>query len=143
MNLRIQKLHDDAIVPTYAHEYDACFDLYTITSGYLYVDRPMTFRTGLAVEIPAGFMMLIFSRSGHGFNHGVRLGNCVGVIDAGYREEVKVRLTRDDPTAPMLKIQPGERIAQACIIPVEMTTFEVVKKLSATKRGAGFGSSGA
>lgn len=141
MKLRIQKLHPKAQVPTYAHLHDACFDLYSTDAGP--VDEPTTFGTGLAFEIPAGYMMLIFSRSGHGFNHAVRLSNCVGVIDSGYRKEVKVRLTPDDGSSELLHVKVGDRIAQACVLPIEMTTFELVDNLSPTDRGAGFGSSGA
>lgn len=141
MKLRIQKLHPNAQVPTYAHLHDACFDLYSTQVGT--VDEPTTFGTGLAFEIPAGYMMLIFSRSGHGFNHAVRLSNCVGVIDPMYVKEVKVRLTRDADSSELLQVKVGDRIAQACVLPIEMTTFELVDNLSPTARGAGFGSSGA
>lgn len=141
MKLRIQKLHPKAQVPTYAHMGDACFDLYSIDAGT--VDEPTTFGTGLAFEIPAGYMMLIFSRSGHGFNHAVRLSNCVGVIDSAFRKQVMVRLTPDDDSNDLLHVKVGDRIAQACVLPVEMTTFELVDNLSPTDRGAGFGSSGA
>lgn len=140
MKLRIQKLHPEAQVPTYAHLHDACFDLYSTDAGP--VDEPTTFGTGLAFEIPVGYMMLIFSRSGHGFNHAVRLSNCVGVIDSGYRKQVKVRLTPDDDSSELLHVKVGDRIAQACVLPVGMTTFELVYNLSPTDRGAGFGSSG-
>lgn len=141
MKLRIQKLYPKAQVPTYAHMGDACFDLYSIEAGT--VDEPTTFGTGLAFEIPTGYMMLIFSRSGHGFKNATRLSNCVGVIDPMYVNEVKVRLTPDDDSSDLLHVRPGDRIAQACVLPVEMTTFELVDNLSPTDRGAGFGSSGA
>lgn len=154
MNLRIKKLHPDAIVPTYATDGAACFDLHALTvrdhftlgSG---VDhgRPVECGTGLSFEIPAGYVMLIFSRSGHGFKHAVRLANCVGVIDSDYRGEVKVKLTKDflwsDDDSPAPHCRPGERIAQAMVLPVERVRFDVVEELSETKRGAGgFGSTG-
>ena len=90
-------------------------------------------------------VMLVFSRSGHGFNHAVRLANSVGVIDSDYRGEVKVKLACDDcpDDEPPLKINPGDRIAQAMVLPIPRVEFEEVTELSATARGqGGFGSTG-
>lgn len=90
--------------------------------------------------------MLVFSRSGHGFKHDIRLANCTGIIDATFRGEVMVKLTcdaPDDDASPPYKVNPGDRIAQAMIIPVERVAFTVVDELSETERGAGgLGSSG-
>ena len=147
MNLHLCKLHPNAITPTYATDGSACFDLYAIeVSGGGDYSTAMC-RTGLAFEIPEGYVMLIFSRSGHGFNKNTRLANCVGVIDSDYRGEVMVKLTRDgalrDET-PRLLAQDGDRIAQAMVVPVPRVTFHVVEQLSITERGAGgFGSTGA
>lgn len=150
--MKIVKLHPNAITPTYAHPGDACFDLYAATvAGHSHIGKtvyhgaPLLCGTGLAVEVPQGHAMLIFSRSGHGIKHDVRLANCVGVIDSGYTGEVMVKLTCDDPTedAPDYKVNVGDRIAQAMVIPVSKTYFEVVEQLTPTQRGAGgFGSSG-
>ena len=86
--------------------------------------------------------MLIYSRSGHGFKNDVRLANCVGVIDADYRGELMVKLTGD--TYGQLTIKPGDRIAQAMLVPVMKVHFKEVQELSETVRGAGgFGSTGA
>lgn len=88
--------------------------------------------------------MLIFSRSGHGFTHGIRLSNCVGVIDSDYRGEVSVKL-QSDTVLPYgaLKILRGDRIAQALILPIPKIEFEEVSNLTETQRGAnGFGSTG-
>jgi dUTP pyrophosphatase len=146
MNLKIKKLHPSAKLPSYATAGAACFDLHantyagvgSKTSGH----GAVTISTGLCVEVPDGHVMLIYSRSGHGFKNGVRLANCVGVIDADYRGEIMVRLTNDTDT-PM-GVSPGDRIAQAMIVPVERVTFEQVLELSDTVRGAGgFGSTGA
>lgn len=144
--IKLKRMHLDAIVPTYESELAGCFDLYAIESRNIYdSETPEVLRTGWAVELPPGFVMLILSRSGHGFKNDVRLSNCVGVIDADYRGEVCVKLTRD--TAPGqrimqdLNIQPGDRIAQAMVIPYPRAMFEVVEELSNTKRGTGgFGS---
>lgn len=106
--------------------------------------------TGLAFDIPEGHVMLVFSRSGHGFKYDVRLANCVGVIDSDYRGEVMVKLTKDytlsdeDDHSVPFSVRPGDRIAQAMIIPVERISFAEVDEISSTSRGTGgFGSSGA
>jgi len=152
MKLRILKLHPNAQVPVYATEGAACFDLHAATvDGAQYIGsscehgNPIECGTGLAFEIPEGHVMLIFSRSGHGFNFDTRLANCVGVIDSDYRGEVKVKLTRDprDEFVPTLRFQHGDRIAQALILPVPRVEFEVAEQLTITQRGAGgFGSTG-
>ena len=155
--MKICKLHRNAIVPTYAHATDACFDLYAATVAGMtelgrHVDpmHPVTCGTGLAFELPEGFAMLIFSRSGHGFKHDARLANCVGVIDAGYAGEVMVKLTTDNSVGldtgriVPLHVKPGDRIAQAMLVAVPRVEFEVVEQMGLTERGAGgFGSSGA
>lgn len=141
--MKIKKLSKDAQVPTYATSGAACFDIHSIDEGYVddigHVSE--IFRTGLAFEVPKGNVMLVFSRSGHGFNNDVRLANSVGVIDEDYRGEVMVKLTAD-PNG-LLAVKSGDRIAQAMVLPVERVYFEVVDELSETKRGiGGFGSSG-
>lgn len=145
MQVKIKKLHPEAIIPTYATPGAACFDLYARidhTHAYVHRDESFIFDTGLSFEVPQDHVMLVFSRSGHGFNHGVRLANCVGVIDSDYRGEVKVKLTVDVPDCG-LHIKHGDRIAQAMIIPVQQVAFEVVDELSSTERGAGgMGSTG-
>lgn len=140
MKINIKKLNPDAKVPTYATGGSGCFDLYTTSYGVISRNVPHIFNTGLVFEIPKGFVMLIFSRSGDGFKHGVRLSNCVGVIDSDYRGEVKVKLTSDEEFKIVTK---GERIAQAMVIPVETVFFEEVEELGSTERGdGGFGSTG-
>jgi dUTP pyrophosphatase len=155
--IKIKKLHPLAKVPAYAHGTDACFDLHAcMVDGMAYIGRhvepgyPVTFGTGLAFEVPEGWAMLIFSRSGQGFKHDVRLANCVGVIDAGFRGEVMVKLTSDalesdfNTDKPPYFVQPGDRIAQAMLVPVHRVAFEVVEELGESERGAGgLGSTGA
>lgn len=144
MKLKIKKLHPDAVVPQYQTAGAACFDLHALL-GSEYTIGPcetLTIFTGLAFEIPEGNVMLIFSRSGHGFNHNTRLANCVGVIDSDYIGEVKVKLTPD--LGGMLTVRPGDRIAQAMIVPIPRVEFEAVEELTTTARGTGgFGSTGA
>jgi len=157
MKIKIQKLHENAVTPTYAHQGDACFDLTACTvdgssliQSAIYRDKPVTCGTGLAFEVPEGHAMLVFSRSGMGFKQGIRLCNSVAIIDHGYNGEVMVKLTSDAPTQnddgddlPVHVIRPGDRIAQAMIIPVESIEFDVVEQLALSERGTGgFGSTG-
>ena len=139
INLKVKRLTDTAKLPTYAHDGDACFDLYAddvneTCGGFLC-------NTGLSVEVPPGYAMMIYSRSGHGFKNNMRLANCVGVLDSGYRGPVMVKLTCDRQIQYVPKA--GDRIAQAMLIPVPVVTFEEVTELSDSERGeGGFGSSG-
>lgn len=141
MNVKIKKLHKDAIIPTYATPGSACFDIYALSDGFVSPNNPATIQTGLAFEIPENHVMLVFSRSGHGFKNGVRLANCTGIIDSDYRGELLVKLASNGTGC--LDVAYGERIAQAMIIPYEQVSFELVDELSSTGRGTGgFGSSG-
>lgn len=150
VKMRVKRIHPDAILPKYATPGAACFDLHAIGpidrfyDGQEIGEQPVTIETGLAFEVPENHVMLIFSRSGHGFKHDTRLANCVGVIDSDYRGEVKVRLTRDGSweTRP-LSVRPGDRVAQAMLIPLPTVDIELADELSTTERGAGgFGSTG-
>lgn len=139
MKINIKKLHKDAVIPSYATDGAACFDISTIERGIVGV-IPKIFPTGLQVEVPEGNVLLLFSRSGHGFNQGIRLSNCVGVIDSDYRGEIKVKLRSDEHLKEFL---PGDRIAQGMVIPVEKVEWDVVDEMSITERGyKGFGSTG-
>lgn len=155
LTVKIKKLHPDAIVPEYASIGAGCFDLHSIesgTPGQTY-GLKASFRTGLCFQIPDGYVMLIYSRSGMGFKYGITLANSVGIIDSDYRGEIKISLTNeiishhyDYCPAPgsEFKIKKGDRIAQAMIIPIPKVSFEVVQELSDTERGTGgFGSTGA
>lgn len=156
MEIKIKKLHPNAKLPTYATDGSGCFDLYAIgESEYSEIPRnrdgdpvvtdgtPITFGTGIAAEVPEGHVMLVFSRSGHGFKNATRLANCVGVVDSDYRGEIAVRLTRDMSADRGLAVKDGDRIAQALIIPFPRVTFVEADALSSTERGAGgFGSTG-
>lgn len=140
MKVKIKKLHPNALMPQYGSDGAACFDLHCVTGAF--VTNYAVFRTGLAFEIPEGHVMLVFSRSGHGFNSDTRLANCVGVIDHDYRGEVMVKL-RCDSNMNSLSVKPGDRIAQAMIIPYPKVEFDWAEELSDTDRGAGgFGSTG-
>lgn len=139
--VRLQKLHSDAVVPEYATPGAACFDLVTVEGGKVYPGESCSFGTGLAFEIPDGHVLMVYSRSGHGFKHHIRLVNTTGVIDSDYRGEVRVGLYNDGES--VFRVEPGDRIAQAMVIPVDRVGFKVVDSLSSTERGAGgFGSTG-
>ncbi len=152
MKVKIKKLHENAVIPSYAHHGDACFDLTACTVNNLYqLSTPIcggesvVCGTGLSFKVPAGHVMLVYSRSGMGFLHGIRLANCVGVVDAGYLGEVMVKLTCDEQydDLPCPVIKPGDRIAQAMVIQVEACEFELVDELNDSARGtSGFGESG-
>lgn len=138
-SVRIKKIVDDAIIPTYATPGSACFDLYSAQD--VSFEKSCVISTGLAFEIPEGWQMLIFGRSGHAFKDDVRLANCVGVVDSDYRGEVKVKLTCDGDTS--MSVNKGDRIAQAQLVPVYPVTFSLVDQLKETSRGiGGFGSTG-
>lgn len=142
MKVKIKRLDEAAKKPTYATAGSACFDLYSITEHRTVMpSSPQTVKTGLAFEIPEGNVMLIFSRSGHGFNFGTRLANCVGVIDSDYRGEVLVKLTSDERGRP-LHVNKGDRVAQALVIQIEQVEFFFADELSETARSGGFGSTG-
>jgi dUTP pyrophosphatase len=145
--VKIKKLHPDAIVPAYATDGAGCFDFHACMLPHwgqrVEQDQPSVIETGLSFEIPKGFVMLIFSRSGHAFNSDVRLANCVGVIDSDYRGEVKIKLASDANHAEFLTISNGDRIAQGMIVSIPRIMFDVVGELGSTKRGeGGFGSTG-
>lgn len=141
MKVKIKKRHPYAIIPQYATKGAACFDLHSIEYGTVWPDDSEVFRTGLSFEIPEKHVMLIFSRSGHGFNHAVRLSNCTGVIDPDYRGEIKVKLHND--SLDEFFVDEKSRIAQAIIIPAHQVQFDEVEELSETERGeGGFGSTG-
>ena len=138
MKINIKLLSENAVVPKYETAGAACFDLVATHNGI--VNPDCVFATGLQVEVPEGHVMLIFSRSGMGFKDGVRLANCVGVIDSDYRGEIKVKLQTDHNKRYYVA---GDRIAQAMIIPVQQVEFNITHELSTTERGeGGFGSTG-
>jgi len=140
MILKVKKLHPDAVLPKYQSDGAACFDLVAI-------DRVKTregiavYSTGLAFDIPQGYVLLVYSRSGHGFKSHTRLANCVGIVDSDYRGEVMVKLVRDDGLCNMPHI--GDRVAQAMLMPVNQVEIQECDELSETERGVnGFGSTG-
>lgn len=142
MKIKTKKLHKNAMIPKCATAGAACFDLHALEGGTAGAyGGTLALRTGLAFEVPAGHVMLIYSRSGHGFKNSVRLVNSVGVIDSDYRGEVAVKLINDSPLA--FSVEAGDRIAQAMVIPVPSVELIEAADLEETVRGAaGFGSTG-
>lgn len=144
--VRVKLLHPKATLPSYATTGAACFDLHAVvdsTDGPIIVpaDKAATINTGLAFELPHGYVLLINSRSGHGFKNSVRLGNSQGVLDADYRGKAMVRLHNDGATDFVVKH--GDRVAQALVLPVPAVQLVPVDELNDTARGAGgLGSTG-
>jgi len=145
---QVKKLSPDAKLPEYATDGSGCFDIFAYNGKYettrLFVQDTVKLNTGLAFEVPEGHVMLVFSRSGHGFKQNVRLSNCVAVIDSDYRGELMISLTKDmisqDKNIAM-DIVLGTAIAQGMIIPIQQVQFLEVNELSDTTRGiGGFGS---
>ena len=148
MQLKIKRVHPDAIIPKYATSGAACFDLHVLLENeYVWSvvapGEPIVLRTGLAIEIPPGYAMEIYSRSGHGFKNDIRLANCVGVIDSDYRGELMVKLTNDNADNQSITLHHGDRIAQARMVLAPQWDLVEVLELTDTVRGAGgFGSTG-
>lgn len=141
--VRIRRLRDDAVVPTRAHAGDAGLDLVAVERAVL---APAGGRavvgTGIAVEVPEGWAGLVCPRSGLAARHGIGVVNGPGVVDAGYRGEVRVVLHNTDPTEAFT-IEPGDRIAQLVLTPVLLAqVVEVDELATASRDAAGFGSTG-
>ncbi len=142
MSLRVQRLDPAARLPTLAHEGDAGYDLCALEAAELAPGERAALRTGIAVEIPPGQAGLVLPRSGAAARHGIALVNAPGLIDSGYRGELKVLLLNTDRSEPFA-VQPGDRIAQLVLVRVETPEVEEVAALTASQRGeGGFGSSG-
>ena len=141
LKVKIKKLDPNAVIPSYAKLGDACMDLTAISEviveegGYGYVE----YGTGLAFEVPENYVMLIYPRSSVS-NQGLILTNSVGVVDSGYRGEVKFRFKWIKGTN---KYNVGDRVGQFMIIPRPIMELKEAEELSETERGdGGFGSSG-
>lgn len=141
--LRVRRLHPDAVLPSRAHAGDAGLDLVATEAVTLAPGGGRaTVGTGIAVEVPEGWTGLVCPRSGLAARHGIGVVNGPGVIDAGYRGEVRVVLHNTDPTEPF-DIAPGDRIAQLVLTPVLLADVVEVGELATASRDAGgFGSTG-
>jgi dUTP pyrophosphatase len=141
IELRIQRLRPEAIVPERAYDGDAGLDLAACERAMLQPGERATVGTGLAVAIPEGYAGFVQPRSGLASRHGIALVNAPGLIDSGYRGEIRVVLLNTDK-ADSFVIEPGMRIAQLVIMPVPEVELAEVEELPASERGVrGFGSS--
>jgi dUTP pyrophosphatase len=142
MTLRVARLDARARLPTRAHGGDAGLDLYALEDAELAPGQRAVIPTGIAVEIPPGHAGLVVPRSGLAARHGISVVNAPGLIDAGYRGEVRVLLLNTDREQPFA-VAAGDRIAQLVLVRVELPEPVEVDSLTETARGAGgFGSSG-
>lgn len=152
MKIKIKKLHKDAIIPSYAKDGDAGMDLTAISENGSAKHGYVEFGTGLSIEIPKGYVGLIFPRSSISKKSTI-LANSVGVIDSGYRGEITLRFKVD--TAALFALdsskamknyiyepyRKGDKVGQLIIMPYPHIEFEEVEELSETERGeGGFGS---
>ena len=144
MKVKIKKLHVDAVVPSYAKPGDAGMDL-TATSRTFDEHGNVVYGVGLAIEIPEGYVGLIFPRSSNAKTD-LYLTNHVGVVDSGYRGEIMFKFRKSDVIKNFQEARlyhVGERVGQLMIIPYPQIEFEEVEELSSTERGNGaYGSTG-
>jgi len=142
MELRIAKLNPEAVLPTRAHPGDAGLDLCACEAAHIGPGERWSIGTGIALEIPDGHAGLVLPRSGLAKKHGIALVNAPGLIDSGYRGEVRVLLLNTDP-AEIFRVEPGDRIAQLLITPIALPNPVEASALADSSRGeGGFGSSG-
>ena len=142
VDVQIQRLTETAIIPTYSHSTDACADIYADEEAIILPGCTAAISTGIALAIPDGFVVHVYARSGLSLKTNLRLANSVGIIDAGYRDELKI-LCWNAGTEP-ITIEKGMRIAQMDIMQSPAIEFHEVKNVKdfGEDRMGGFGSSG-
>lgn len=141
MEIQVRKLHPEARLPHRAHEGDGGADLHSVEQMTIPPGERREVGTGIALAIPQGYAGFVQPRSGLAFRHGIMVVNSPGLIDAGYRGEVRVSLYNSGTEA--FALAPGDRIAQLVIQRVETPGFSVAEELDDTGRGSGgFGSTG-
>ncbi|HEV3230292.1 MAG TPA: dUTP diphosphatase [Solirubrobacteraceae bacterium] len=142
MKLAVSRLAPGARLPARAYPDDAGLDLHAAEPAHLGPGERTSVGTGLALEIPPGYAGLVLPRSGLAARHGIALVNAPGLIDAGYRGELRVLLLNTDRRASF-EIAPGDRIAQLVVVAVAVPEVEEVQQLPGSARGQrGFGSTG-
>jgi dUTP pyrophosphatase len=142
IELAVARLRADAVLPTQAYDGDAGLDLAACERAEIAPGERAIVGTGLAVAIPDGHAGLVLPRSGLAARHGLTIVNAPGLIDAGYRGEVKVILLNTDAREPFT-VEPGMRIAQLVVVDVPVVSLVEADELGETERGAGgMGSSG-
>ena len=141
IELPILRLRAEAVVPSRAYDGDAGFDLAACERVELAPGERATVGTGLAVAVPDGYAGFVQPRSGLSSRHGITIVNAPGLVDSGYRGEVRVVLLNTDPREPFV-VEPGMRIAQLVVVPVPGVETVEVDELPQSERGVrGFGSS--
>jgi dUTP pyrophosphatase len=142
VRLAVRRLDPAAKLPVRAHDDDAGYDLCALEAATVAPGERATVRTGIAIELPLRHAGLVLPRSGLAARHGIALVNAPGLIDYGYRGELKLLLLNTDRAAPF-EIAPGDRIAQLVVVPVAVPDIVEVDELAPSSRGAaGFGSTG-
>ena len=143
MSLRVVRLDERAILPARAHAGDAGLDLYSLDAVHLEPGERASVSTGIAVEIPDGQAGLVLPRSGLAARHGITLVNAPGLIDSGYRGELRVLLLNTD-RKQTFSLEAGDRIAQLVLVEIRAPVPIEVQELGRSDRGeGGFGSTGA
>jgi dUTP pyrophosphatase len=141
IDVRFRRLHDGAVIPERAYEGDAGLDLASCEHAVLGPGERAIVATGIVVEIPEGYAGFVQPRSGLAARHGIGVVNSPGLIDSGYRGEIRVVLLNTDRESEFT-IEPGMRIAQLVIAPVASVRVVEADELAASERGSrGFGSS--
>jgi dUTP diphosphatase len=143
IELAIQRLRDDAVLPQRAYEGDAGLDLASCERVELGPGERATVPTGLAVAIPEGYAGFVQPRSGIAMRHGITIVNSPGLVDSGYRGELQIVLLNTDAREPFV-VEPGMRIAQLVVVPLPELELVETDELPQSERGVrGFGSSAA
>ncbi len=141
IDVSVRRLRPDAVIPERAYGGDAGVDLTACEATLLEPGARAVIPTGLAIEIPEGFAGFVLPRSGLAARHGISVVNSPGLIDSGYRGEIRVVLLNSDRQRAF-EVEPGMRIAQLVIAPVTSVRLVEVDELATSERGArGFGSS--
>ncbi len=142
MRLAVRRLSPASTLPGRSYDGDAGVDLHAAEPAVIGPGERASVGTGLAIEVPAGHAALVLPRSGLAARHGIALVNAPGLIDSGYRGELRVLLLNTDRTGPF-QVEPGERIAQLVLVRVEAPEPVEVEELAVSERAErGFGSSG-
>lgn len=141
IEIAIRRLRPEAVLPQQAYDGDAGLDLSACEAAVLEPGARAVISTGIAVEIPDGYAGFVLPRSGLAARHGIGVVNAPGLIDSGYRGEIRVVLLNSDREAAFV-VEPGMRVAQLVIAPVASLRLVEVDELATSERGArGFGSS--
>ena len=143
MKVKLKKLNENAIIPTYGSPFSAGADLYACIDEDITIKAGETafIGTGLAMELESGYVALVYARSGLACKKGLAPANKVGVIDSDYRGEIKIAL--HNHSSQECTVSVGERIAQMVVTPYIKCDFEEAQELDSTERGeGGFGSTG-